>query len=84
VKTWNLRYVAFAASTGMQPEERLAIDKASRSYCMTGFILWIGERWVEWGGPRTTSRTREDHENFDNWLRAEHLARQQMELEFAS
>lgn len=81
--TWNPRYAAFAAATGMAPDERLAKDRARRTGRMTDFIIWIGERWTEWGGSRPTSRSREDHEKFDAWLAARYLRTHQMELEFA-
>lgn len=77
---WNPRYVAYAVATGMEPVQRLAADKARRGFCMTDFILWIGDRWNEWGGPRPFQRTQQDHENFDAWLSAKYLRRTQMEL----
>lgn len=81
MSTWNPRYVAYAASTGMDPATRLEADKARRGYSMTDFIIWIGQRWLEWGGPGVTSRSPEDHKNFDAWLAAKYLRQTQMELE---
>lgn len=79
--TWNPRYVAFAAHTGMTPEERHAADKAKRTGCMGDFIIWISQQWAEWGDPRSTSRSAEDHKNFDAWLAAKYLCHTQVELE---
>lgn len=81
--TWNPRYVAFAVATGMTPAARLAADRARHTGRMMEFILWIGQRWTEWGGPRPSSRSRADHDNFDAWLQARYLRGQQMELEFS-
>lgn len=81
--TWNPRYEAFAAAAGMTPEDRHATDKAKRTGCMGDFIIWIGKQWFEWGGPRSTSRSAEDHRNFDAWLAAKYMPRTQMELELA-
>lgn len=79
---WNPRYVAYAASTGMGPAQRLRQDKAGRGASMTGFIIWIGERWQEWSGGRTAARTAEDHRQFDAWLAETFQCAGQMELEF--
>lgn len=81
MNTWNPRYAAFASATGMTPSERLAKDRTRRTGRMADFILWIGERWLEWGGPRTTSRSADDHKNFDAWLAAKYMPCTQMELE---
>lgn len=80
--TWNPRYIAFAASTGMTPAERHAADCSRRTGRMTDFILWIGEQWRTWGGPRSSSRSQQDHQAFDAWLFARYLKGQQLALEF--
>ena len=77
---WNPRYVAYATATGMDPAQRLAADKSRRTGCMTDFIIWIGQRWQEWGGARPPQRTREDHEQFDAWLATKYRRIQQLEL----
>lgn len=46
-QNWNPRYVYYARAHGHSPQERLAIDKDVYTGCMTGFILWIGEKKKE-------------------------------------
>lgn len=71
----NPRYVAYAASEGLQPRAMLARDK--RRYPgghMCGFTLWISERWQVW---RRINRVRhdaplfeDDHRSFDAFIGA--------------
>ena len=42
---WNPRYLAYAKAHGCSPESMLVFDEFTYpGGCMTGFILWIGER----------------------------------------
>lgn len=67
----NPRFVAYARSLGKTPEEALQRDAAGIA-CMSGYIWWIGERWVEWRKLRGYSANRPpdniDHKHFDVWL----------------
>jgi hypothetical protein len=69
---FNPRYVAYARMHGHTPDEQLAIDdKTWPGGRMAGFILWINERWLEWG--RLTGVSREFHwdcchGSFDAWI----------------
>lgn len=45
----NPRYVAYALAHGRDPDTQLAHDdQAWLGGCMTGYILWINDRWAEW------------------------------------
>jgi hypothetical protein len=77
-KEWNPRFVAYAADHDNTPEEQLrADDETWPGGRMTGFMLWIRERWQEWalttGHPRAKDAnaiiTDDDHRTFDAWLR---------------
>ena len=72
-KGWNPRFVEYAAEQGRTPEEQTISDReAFPGGCMTGFILWIGERWTEWAKLRGRNlaepTTGSDHLDFDRWL----------------
>lgn len=70
---WNPRYVAYATAHGRDPDAMLAHDvERWPGGKMTGFLLWIGERWATWDAQRGQGRdhVRGDAEikAFDAWL----------------
>jgi hypothetical protein len=70
---WNPRYVLYAVAQGNGPQEQMAIDRERwPGGLMTGFILWIGERWRQWldANPERNRlhHSPEDHRDFDDWL----------------
>jgi hypothetical protein len=74
------RYVSYARSLGLGPEEALELD--SKRYPggkMTGFMLWVQNRWKEWdlahGHRRDHVRNDQEHLEFTLWLetRVDHL-----------
>jgi len=74
--SYQSRYLAYCTLTGDKtPEEIMERDeKQWPGGRMTGFILWVNERWGKWyeiaypeGKPEVL--TCKDHENFDKWLR---------------
>lgn len=73
-KEWNPRYVAYAKAHGMSPAQRSAQDEVDwPGGCMTGYLLWIQERWSVWLGsvglPHDYPCGPEQHADFDAWLR---------------
>lgn len=70
----NPRYIAFATANGHTPDEQFEADKVKwPGGPMTGFILWIRERWAEWGESTGTARfpkTDAIHAAFNAWLAA--------------
>ncbi len=71
---WNPRFVAYCA--GAPPEEVLLRDEETwPGGKMTGFILWIGERWRAFARERPrldmAFLSNEDHAAFTAWLLAE-------------
>lgn len=68
----NLRYRAYAKARGLTTAQMMKHDRgAFPGGCMTGFILWIGERWREWERETEWSgefKTEDDHRAFNNWL----------------
>jgi hypothetical protein len=73
MNAYRFRYRAYAAAHGLSPAAMLRHDR-KRHLCASGlgFILWMGERWAEWG--REHKRVRPylpaDHTSFDAWLRS--------------
>lgn len=74
---WNPRYVAYARAHHVDvPAEMLRRDQVAwPGGCMTGFILWLNERWREWDklvGIRDPYQRElelhDAHEWFDLWL----------------
>ena len=74
---WNPRYVAYAATEGLDPEAMLARDRERYpGGCMGGFTIWVQDRWTEWGQltghPRGRSSdafvSKSAHAAFDAWL----------------
>lgn len=68
----NPRFARYAAVNGRSPEEQLAHDAGQfPGGKMTGFMLWISERWVEFRAAHQLSRDAiPDHAKFDAWLGA--------------
>lgn len=80
-KDWSPRYLAYVKDEGFQdPDAMLAHDRERYpvGYKMSGFILWINDRWNEWarltGHPRAKDANApfwpKDHVAFDAWLGA--------------
>lgn len=71
---WNPRYIAYARAVwGTGPVEAGALDDSRwPGGRMTGFILWICERWRAWGtaayGGLPDVLTHADHARFNAWL----------------
>ncbi len=70
---WNSRYVSYARTHGHTPETMLEHDeKAWPGGKMTGFMLWIQERWQEWdrawGHKSNHVRSTSEHAAFTAWL----------------
>lgn len=72
---YNPRYLAYAAAHGRDPEAMLAHDaEAWPGGNMTGFLLWISERWQAFGNVRGVRAPRyypwsdEDHADFDRFI----------------
>lgn len=81
-KRWNPRFVAYARATG-EPDPDRALARDGDAYPggkMTGFILWIRERWTAWylANGRVPDRpscpapmlSQADHESFDRFIGA--------------
>lgn len=74
-QAWNPRYLAYCRGEhpGLGPDAALEADQGRWiGGCMTGFILWIGERWREWlkANPDAIPRflTDKNHKDFTQWL----------------
>jgi hypothetical protein len=69
---WNPRYIAYAKSNGLSPDDQLARDERDfPGGCMVAFVNWINSKWAEWHGvigEAKSFHTCEDHKNFDEWL----------------
>lgn len=69
---WNPRYVAYAKAHDSDPETILEADHERwPGGVMTGYIIWIQEKWNEWlkvKGSRDLILTTQHHEEFDRWL----------------
>jgi len=70
---WNQRYVAYAADQGREPTEQLRHDQEVwRGGSMTGFTIWISQRWREWRAAKKRGAheplSAEDHNEFDRWI----------------
>lgn len=73
---WQPRYLAYCRAHGTpDPDAMLARDSERwPGGCMTGYILWINERWREWrasrGMPGTdlVPVTEQEHAEFTEWL----------------
>ena len=75
---WNPRYLAYCRAHGHpDPDDMLAADDERwPGGVMTGFILWIAERWAEWSPIRKAEKpdychevkTDDDHAAFTAWL----------------
>lgn len=70
---YQSRYIAYARAHGRTPEAQDAHDdEAWPGGCMTGFILWIGDRWAEWktavNWPKAGVIGDQQHREFDEWL----------------
>lgn len=74
MKTWNSRYVAYAAARGQTPEAMLIADKARHpSGCMAEFMCWINAKWSAFCAAVKRNRNalcQQDHDDFDAWLAA--------------
>ena len=68
----NPRYVAYAKAHGTPDQDAMLAQDRERypGCCMTGYVVWIGERWTEWlkATGRRRPLTEEDHAAFDAWL----------------
>lgn len=72
------RYLAYCRAHGRDPEAQISHDRERwPGGAMTGFILWIRERWQAWAKETkhpmhrqgwNAFRGPEDHANFDAWL----------------
>lgn len=88
---WNPYYVAYAAAHGRCAEDMAAFDRERYpGGQMAGFILWMSQRWAEWGRSRGISRgsggewrdadgrsvilSGNDHAEFGGWLRGRTFA----------
>lgn len=72
---WNPRFVAYAAATGMDPQERFDADVAAfPGGAMAGFMGWLSGQWREFYSPGVVPGhiTDADHAAFDAWLTAGH------------
>jgi hypothetical protein len=73
VSDWNPRYVAYARAHGCEPEQMLVFD-AERfpGGAMSGFVVWISERWREWCSINRRGRddvlSSEDHASNDAFI----------------
>jgi hypothetical protein len=72
-KAWNPRFVAYAAASGIGPQEALDRDRVQfPGGCMTGFVLLMSGRWQEWdrnhGHSRDHVRNQAEYAAFDAWL----------------
>jgi hypothetical protein len=70
---WNTRYVQWARAHGNTAEKQLVADEeAWPGGKMTGFVLWMSNRWEEWrfvnNRKHDTILSAEDHRAFDTWL----------------
>ena len=82
-ETVTPRYLAYCRAHGRSPEDMLAYDKARYpGGHMTGFILWLGDRWRVFCRMHGTWDTAElerklglveAHRDFDTWLETEGL-----------
>lgn len=71
----NPRYLSYcrAEHPGLSADAALEADRERWvGACMTGFLLWIVERWCEWlrANPDAIPRalTDQNHEDFTQWL----------------
>jgi len=69
------RYLAYCAAHGKTPDEMLAHDDERwPGGVMCGYILWIGDRWIEWkvavNWPKEGVIGARQHREFDAWLSA--------------
>lgn len=76
---WNRRYVVYARAHGQTPEQMGSSDvQLWPGGRMTGYIVWIEERWSEYralrGWIRQYPLSPADHAAFDAWLEASHGA----------
>lgn len=75
---WNPRYLVYCEAAGISdPRLMLEADKERwKGGCMTGFILWIQDRWHCWrvlmGMTHDYPLGQEDHARFTAWLRNNH------------
>lgn len=70
---FNPRYVHYAREHSKSPDEMLEHDRAAwPGGLMTGFILWISERWSEWyrlnNWHPDWPKGEAEHREFDEWL----------------
>ncbi len=71
--TMNPRYVNYAMANGRDADAQLEHDRVEfPGGCMCGYIIWIGQRWAEFGKlqgwPRNYIKSDADHKAFDLWL----------------
>ena len=71
--TYQLRYIAYANSHHLTPEQMLAHDEfAWPGGKMCGFILFISHSWRSWqkyvGRKNLEFLCDHDHMSFDSWL----------------
>ena len=73
MSTYQPRYVAYAIAHEKIPEDMLAFDKERYpGGCMTGFMLWIQNKWRVWAkltGTDLEFLGEKEHEAFDIWLK---------------
>jgi hypothetical protein len=71
---WNPRYLAYCIDKGERsPADMIRRDRALwPGGHMTGFVLWIHQRWDEWRElsryPKHAALGPEQHAHFDSWL----------------
>jgi hypothetical protein len=70
---FNPRYVAYAAVHGKEPNAMMEHDRERYpGGCMTGFITWIPQQWLEWAksvGRRDLAMLSDaEHDAFTDWL----------------
>ena len=80
---WNPRYELWAKLHNLSPEDMGVKDQEDwPGGCMTGFSLWIQEKWSKWAkevsqetgeyyGEILKHLNDKDNKNFDTWLQEE-------------
>lgn len=66
---WNPRYVWYAQAYSRSPENQLAHDKQEWvGGCMTGFILWIQDKWKIFRAIHRIELHMDQNKMFDDWM----------------